>query len=347
MIAAYFAAVFVDRWHPLRILAYSAIFAGTLSLGGWTWVFVTLPPEAFFWLNMLGLGLLGAFQSALARDAAMPFDIRLLPKSRYGQFCSAQSILANLSRVIGGLAVGFFFTFLKRLFFGESDFVYRFSFLWSAAVNILMAFVIYSLYRQWKALGGDLHFQHPAPWAETGREAADQTPYAGTQTLWLRRALRLINLLFLLTVVCLAGTTWLLWHIGWAFEFRLYLLGILPVASLLYVLWTKVERGILSDVARCAAGEAVKEGIPHHGILYVKAVFMLLGLPVNFATIIVAIFNGMTLGVTVFGIAGQINTLMVIVAVLVLRRMERGFDPMLDYQARLQEEAEKSIPSVA
>lgn len=330
MIAAYFAAVFVDRWHPLRILAYSTIFAGALSLGAWTWLFVTLPPVAFFWLNMLGLGLLGTFHAALVRDAAMPFDIRLLPKSRYGQFCSAQSILANLSRVLAGVLIGVFFSFLKRYFFGESDFVYRFSFLWSAVVNIVMAFVIYSLYRQWKELGGDLHFQHPAPWAETGWEKADQTPFLGTQTVWLRRALRLLNFLFLLTAVCLAGTSWLLWHIGWNSEFRIFLLGIFPASLVLYAFWTKVERDILAGVGRCAAGQAVKDGIPHHGILFVKSLFMLLGLPVNFAMIVVAIYNGMTLGVTIFGIAGQFNTLMVIVAVLIFRRMERGSDPMLD-----------------
>lgn len=136
MAAAYFASVFIDRWHPLRILAYSGVFAATLSLGNWVWLFVTLPPVAFFWLNMLGGALIGVFHGALCGVASMPLDIRLQPKSRYGQFCSAQSIVANTCKMATGVGAGFFFYFLKTHFFHGSDYAYRFNFVWSAGASI-------------------------------------------------------------------------------------------------------------------------------------------------------------------------------------------------------------------
>lgn len=334
MASAYFASVFIDRWHPLRILAYSGVFAATLSLGNWVWLFVTLPPVAFFWLNMLGGALVGVFHGALIGVASMPLDIRLQPKSRYGQFCSAQSIISNICKMAAGAGAGYFFYFLKTRFFHGADYAYRFNFVWSAVASILMALVICSLYRQWKALGGDLHFNPPAPWSEKGYEEMDQTPFVGVQTRWLNYALRMVHILFLVTILYLAAVAVWLRHIGWDSESTVYWLGIVPISVVIYAAWIRVERAIRADVARCAEGLPVKDGIPHHGIFFVKACVLLLALPVGVGTMVVAIHNEIHIGVLVFGIASQFTNAMVIAAVLILRRLERGYDPMLDYDGR-------------
>ena len=52
--------MFVDRWHPLRIRTYLAVFAAVSGFGGWIWVFVTLPANVFFWLSLGGM-LVGRF----------------------------------------------------------------------------------------------------------------------------------------------------------------------------------------------------------------------------------------------------------------------------------------------
>lgn len=333
MAAAYFASVFIDRWHPLRILTYSGVFAAALSMGGWEWLFVTLPPLAFFWLNMLGGALIGVFHGALCGVASTPLDIRLQPKSRYGQFCSAQSMLANLCKMVAGVCAGFFFYFLKTTFFHGADFAYRFNFVWMAGANIVMAFVICSLYRQWKELGGDRSFNPPAPWSEKGYEEMERPTFVGTQTRWLNLALSLLHLRFQIGIVILIAVTIWLWHLGWAFECRLYL-AMIPAAIALYAVWVAIERSIRADVARCAAGEPTKDGIPHHGILFVKALILFLGIPIAVGSTIVAIQNGLHVGVTVFGISGLVTSAMVIVAVFILRRLERGYDPMLNYDGR-------------
>ncbi len=334
MAAAYFASVYIDRWHPLRILAYSGVFAATLSVGGWVWAFVTLPPLAFFWLNMLGGGLIGVFHGALCGVAAVPFDMRLQPKSRYGQFCSAQSIVTNGCKILAGFGAGYYFKFLKEVFFDGSDYAYRFNFVWSAVASIVMGFVIYSLYRQWHQLGGDRSFNPPAPWTEKGYEEVDRPLFVGTQVRWLNHALGLTNLVMFSTLAFMIWVAYWLWHIDWTTAFHVYLFALIPVSVALYLWWVKIERAIKADVARCAAGEPVKDGIPHHGIFFVKAIVLLLGMPVKIGLMIVAMQEGLHTGVIVFGIGAQVADFGVILAVLILRRMERGNDPMLDYDGR-------------
>ncbi|HEY9249867.1 MAG TPA: hypothetical protein VIO38_12075, partial [Rariglobus sp.] len=334
MVAAYFASVYIDRWHPLRILAYSGVFAATLSVGNWIWLFVTLPPVAFFWLNMLGGALIGVFHGALCSVSSVPFDMRLQPKTRYGQFCSAQSIVTNACKMIAGAAAGYFFYLIKTHFFPTSDYAYRFNFVWSAAASIVMGFVICSLYRQWQALGGDRGFNPPAPWSEKGYEELERPVFVGTQVRWLNHALGMTNLVMFSTLAFMIWVAYWLWHIEWTTSFRVYLFALIPVSVLLYLWWVRVERAIKADVARCRAGEPTRDGIPHHGIFFVKACVLLLGMPVKIGLMIVAMQNGLHGGVIVFGIGAQVADLGVILAVLILRRLERGNDPMLDYDGR-------------
>lgn len=333
IIAAYFSSIFIDRWHPLRIITYSAVFSIVFSISNWVWLFVTLPPLAFFWLQMLGAGMIGAFHSTLTALAGMPCDIRLQPKSRYGQFCSAQSILTNGSNVLAGLSVGIFFDFLKWIFRG-SDYAYRFNFIWSGFWLLVGAIIVCNLYRQWKALGGDLHFHPPASWTETGYEEMEKAPFVGTQVLWLNRALGLIHLLMLCSILYLFPLLYWLHHIGWGVDLQWHLSVILPVSVILYVAWVKVERGIKADVGRSLSGTTPRNGIPHHGVLLIKACALLLLLAVGIGKTIMAVQSGLSVGVIVFSVANLITNLLVIIAVLVLCRLERGGDPMLNYDGR-------------
>ncbi|MFA6100658.1 MAG: MFS transporter [Victivallaceae bacterium] len=336
--AAYFSSIFIDRWHPLRIMTYSSIFAVVFSAAGWVWLFVTLSPEAFFWLSMMFGGLIGAFHTTLAALASMPFNIRLQPKSRYGQFCSAESILRNGCTIAAGFLVGLFFDSLMWLFHG-SGYAYRFIFVWALFWLIVSAAVIGSLYRQWHALGGDFHFHPPAPWSETGFEEMEQAPYVSIQTRWLSYALVVFRLLMLLSIVYLIPLTYWLWHIGWSFDFKWHLFAIIPVSMVIYGVWSFIERAIRADVARCLAGEKPLDGIPHHGVFLLKACALLLIFFAWTGMTIMAVRGGLQGGVMVFGIGNLITNALVIGAVLVLRRLERGYDPMLNYDGRKEEYA--------
>lgn len=331
--SAYFSSIFIDRWHPLRILTYSGVFAVIFVMANWVWLFVTLPPVVFFWLNMMGMGIIGAFDGTLANLASMPFDIRLQPKSRYGQFCSAQSILANATKVVAGVLVGLFFDGLKHVFHG-SDYAYRFNFVWMAVWLVISAVFICNVYLQWRELGGDLHFHPPAPWSPTGFEEMEQSPFVGTQVRWLKYALNMVHALMGLSVAYQLGIAACLWYLGWHSYLAWHFFALIPVSLVLYVLWIRTERSIRADVVRCKAGQKPLDGIPHHGVFFLKACTLLLLLTVWIGMTVSAIVCELHGGASIFCTGNLVTNALVIVAVLVLRRLERGYDPMLDYDGR-------------
>ena len=95
MAAMYFAAIYVDRWHPLRITVYFTVF-GTIctSYGGWIWLAVSPAPSMYYWMG-IAASVVTVFGSALSGDASIPLFMRLMPPSRYGQICSANTSIEN------------------------------------------------------------------------------------------------------------------------------------------------------------------------------------------------------------------------------------------------------------
>ncbi len=341
--AAYFAAIFIDRWHPLRIITYSSVFAVVFAVSNWVWLFVTLPPASFFWLSFFGAGLISAFHTILQQVANLPMDMRLHPKSRFTQFCSAQSMIRCICTMAAGVTAGLMFDSLKWLFPG-SEYTYRFYFIWVAFWLAVAAVFICKLYRQWYALGGDKAFRLPAPWAESGYEEQEHSRYVGPQTKWLKITLGILNFSLLLSFLYLIPLTYWLWHEGWSSDFKWHLFAIIPAALTLYVVWIVVERNIKADIVRCKSGTVPLNGIPHHGVLFVKACAILLLLLLWIAQTIVAVKCGLHGGVLVFGIGNLVTNALLITAVLVLRRLERGLNPMLDYNGHEEENIVQQQP---
>ena len=90
----------------------------------------------------------------------LPTLMTLFPKSRYGQFCSANALVRSVALIIGGLACGVFLDFTKTLN-PDPNYCYRFLPVWNFAFQGCSAVLLYFLYRQWKKLGGKEGFQPP------------------------------------------------------------------------------------------------------------------------------------------------------------------------------------------
>ena len=333
MSAMYFAAIFVDRWHPLRIITYSSIFAVAATATGWVWLFVTLPPEYFFWLHVMGAGLICIFHNVLLGAASLPMDMRLSPKSRFGQFCSAQALLRSFCTMFAGFAIGVFFDMIRR-YSGGTDYAYRYIFVWTTLFSVVSAALSLWLYVQWHRLGGDKDFHPPAPWSPDGREEIEQTPYVGPQTRWLKIALLMFKMTMLFSVIYLIPLVWWMKEQGWGMTLDWHLRAILPAALLTWIAWLWVERRIKADLKRVAAGEAPLNGIPHHGVLVVQSAIYLLLLGIWMDKTLVAVCLGMTRETLVFGIGNIITNLLLIASVMILCWIERARPPMLDYDGR-------------
>ena len=140
-----------------------------------------------------------------------------------------------------------------------------------------------------------------------------------------------------LSVVYLIPLTLWLWHAGWTFDFLWHLWAVIPVSVVIYFAWVSVERSIRADVVRCLSGDTPQDGLPHHGVFFLKACALLLTLFSWFGMTFMAAYDGLQGGVLVFGLANLMTNALVIGAVLVLRRLERGYDPMLNYDGRKKE----------
>jgi hypothetical protein len=95
--------------------------------------------------------------------------MRVFPKERYGQFCSANAMIRSILVLVGGLAAGVFMDVMKRACHG-SDYAYRFMSTWTFGFSLLSYICLLLVYREWKRLGGDKTFVPPEPGCASGEK---------------------------------------------------------------------------------------------------------------------------------------------------------------------------------
>ncbi|MEI8078944.1 MAG: MFS transporter, partial [bacterium] len=336
MVAIVFMASFVDRWHPLRLTVYAAVFGliGQLVLG--VWLFVTLPGNYFFWIS-LGEGVAGILLGAVVTVASLPCDMRLFPKSRFGQFCSAQGLSRHVCSLLSGIIAGLFIDITKRFCHG-SDFAYRFNFVWSLGFGTISVFFLVLVYREWLRLGGDRHFHPPAPWSPQGLEEIPITSTLGPQSKWLKVAFLFFDGVMLLSVL----STPLM--MGWMhsqqafFAVKWYGWLVLPLAMLTWGWWMLVKKSIYRDMAAARAGQPLRNGIPHHGVLLLVGSQYLILFGIWIAEVVAAISLKLETGALAFGITRVVTNFLLVGAIWLLCRIERGYSTQLDRYLSLSDD---------
>lgn len=159
--ALVFAGVLVDRWHPVRVVAYGAAMGAFLAFNNWIWLFVEPPSAGFYFWTTIAVLPFGMFSLAISGAAALPREMKLFPRERFGQFCGAQSLIRSVGTMLGGLLAGLFLDGVRR-FFPEGQYAYRFLFLWSGTFTVIAFYFHYRGFRVWKRLGGEAGYQPPA-----------------------------------------------------------------------------------------------------------------------------------------------------------------------------------------
>lgn len=323
VLATYFTAVLVDRWHPLRIITYEKIFSAFGGFGSWIWLFVTLPGSVYFWLGIGGT-LVSTFNTVLTDTAGYPLYMRLFPKSRYGQFSSAAAMVRSGATIIAGVVAGLYMDLLKWLCHG-SDFSYRLAFTWLWISQIAGAIVIVLAYREWKRLGGDQDYRPPAPWTPSGREESVDKVRSSPGNPRLVIPALYIGIAASLIAVALAQPAFLyLMHqhgLPRAFWWTSRVFLPVQLAFLAASFWQLAS--IKRDLADLEQGRTPRFGIPHYGVFMVTAITGLLYQPVSWLQTGWLIHLDMEREIIVFGI-NSIPTGLVGLAVLqTIRWVER------------------------
>ncbi len=328
LVAMYFAAIFIDRWHPLRVAVYLTVFSVITALMSWVWIFVELPAVYFFWFN-LGIGLITAFQVALAGGCSLPLFMRLFPQSRFGQFCSAAALVRSFGSICAGVTAGLFIDF-ARWWYLDSDFGYRFVFIWTTVFTTATALFFIMTYRQWYSLGGDAHYHPPAPWSEKGIEEMAITTTVGPQSRWLKWTFRMFHATMALSTIGIVPLLcWMHYqHAATAFYWHAVLL--LPLSLAAWGCWIILEKRIWRDVMRARAGETLHNGIPHHGLLIVVASQFLLLVGLWIVQVVISINMKMETGAIVFTVANVVTNFLQIGGVWLMCRVERGCCTVID-----------------
>ena len=259
---------FIDRWHPVRISVFCLLFGQMGTVLDCKWIFFSPPVEVYFWGSLMITQV--TFLIRFRAISQMPALMRLYPKSRFGQFCSAGSMFRSLTVLVFSLLLGLFMDFLKeKLQLG--DYAYRYIYAWTLFFNIIGIFCYLMMYREFLRLGGYTGYKAPAPWAPGGLEPMPVTEFSNPHKLAIG--------LSVYSMICSMGVL-LLWSVFMYFTARNqqaaaaanhYLLRCLPLAAVLLAGYYAM------------GNMALKAGkLPHHGMLVLSAIMTVL-LTISFA----------------------------------------------------------------
>jgi WD40 repeat protein len=162
LLLAYPIGAMVDRWNPIRIFLWCS--------------FAALPFTVlyFFWYHSYVFGLyvdlIRLPVNMLSAMATVPMLIVLYPKSKYGQFCSANALVRQAVAAIAGPLGAVLMDFLTTRAL-DTDY-FRYGYLFQFVAYGLSFVAMLGVYYYWKKLGGDNYTAPEAAPAEAPAAAA-------------------------------------------------------------------------------------------------------------------------------------------------------------------------------
>ena len=217
-----------------------------------------------------------------------------------------------------------------KYFCPRQDYAYRFCFVWSLFFTIMGAILLVIIYRKWYKLGGDAHFQPPAPWIPDGYETIPVVPTVGVQTKWLNLALRLFDGIMQISVLGILVLLCWMYRSKTPLALQWYLGLFLPLSLLAWLAWRLLASSIRKDMARSHTGKILSHGLPHHGMLLVFGLQFLLASGLWLAQVLVTINMKMEMEAIVFGAGNIITNFLLIGGVWLFSRLEQGYLVTLD-----------------
>ncbi len=88
---------------------------------------------------------------AAQNNSEFPLNAQMLPRDRFGQFASAQSIFRSVIRIAATFAAGFFI----------NAFGYRYLFVWDFGFTVIQFLLVLWVFYYWRKLGGAKNFVAP------------------------------------------------------------------------------------------------------------------------------------------------------------------------------------------
>jgi predicted MFS family arabinose efflux permease len=157
----YPAGFVADKYHPLRVLLTMKLIGVVVYPLYLAFLLFNMPPQtAYHYYFVVSLVNLPA--GILYSASAFPTEMRIFPRERFGQFCSAQAMIRSIGVIFGGIVAGVVFDLIKN-HYGGSDFAYRWLPAWTLSFEVLSFLCLVNVYRGWKRYGGLTNYSPPLP----------------------------------------------------------------------------------------------------------------------------------------------------------------------------------------
>lgn len=151
------AGHYIDKNHPIRVGLSAMIWL--LVSGATNIIFLWSFPHRTVLILTIITTAVSVPIGVLLTACELPLFMRLLPQSRYGQFCSATMLVKSAMVIAAGVAAGYFMDGLKWFcqvhLHIQGDYYYRLSFIWTAVFLAVAVYYRVKLYKLWLKLGGD------------------------------------------------------------------------------------------------------------------------------------------------------------------------------------------------
>ncbi|MDR1191839.1 MAG: MFS transporter [Verrucomicrobiales bacterium] len=158
-----------DRFHPIRIVLCGLLLQIFVAPVGIIWIFWQPDPQVIFYVQIAIGVCMGAPAGCLVAMMDPPLFMRIYPRSRYGQFCSASAMMRAFALILAGTMIGVYLDVLTK-YFGQRV-AYCCMGVWSGVAYAIALVAIIGLYRSWQKHGGDQTYVPPLP----AGEAPEQT----------------------------------------------------------------------------------------------------------------------------------------------------------------------------
>jgi len=146
-----------DWWHPLRVYLLASLWVLIGTASQCVWIFHDFGPRGnLFVLYLTGLAFMPL--RLIAEAAELPMYMRILPKDRYGQFCSANGMVRAFAMIPGSVLAGMFISSMGK-WYGERRYTWMAG--WQLMFQVIAAVFLILLYREWKRHGGNACYQPP------------------------------------------------------------------------------------------------------------------------------------------------------------------------------------------
>ena len=271
VILATCGAIFVDKWHPIRMHVWGTALLLVIPIFNCRWLFLS-PNASDFFSFYLVENIFSIFLNSAVALAAMPALMLMLPKSRFGQFCSARAMFVSIITMVLGFLLGIVIDLVKN-FFTDPEYVYRLMWIWRVFWALLGAFFLIKMYSLYLKLGGSDKYKAPAVWEKDGFEEIPISPSITPTAKLLKISVYSLDIINMLFVATLGALLYYAYSNNLSVAIKNMLVFAVPSLTVSIIIYLSLRCIWQKDINRLKSDSNFIS--IHHGVIFLSSLILL------------------------------------------------------------------------